>query len=56
MQKKDIQLQFESVEAGIFSEEEVNDILENLAALLISSWEKKNTPSDSKNKKEFSST
>jgi len=33
-------LQIESVEAGTFPKEDVNDILERLASLLISSWEK----------------
>jgi len=34
------ELKFETNEAGIFSEEEVQDILDRLASLLITHWEK----------------
>jgi len=49
-------LQIESVEAGTFPKEDVDAILERLASLLISSWEKDHRSEPTKESDEIPSS
>jgi len=52
MSSKGDQIQYESMESGIFTEEQVDIILEDLATLLISFWYKNNNTLQSNNQKD----